>query len=126
MKAHGLGEDHPGEAQVGIVGGSGLAGAEDADGFTVTLLLDLGMTGEEPEREAEGVGGGLMTGEQNSEALVAHLLVAHAAVGFGGGGVWGLGVCDLGVWVSESSAARSMERRSPRSPGERRRSAMRA
>ena len=82
VEAHGFGEDHVGEAEVGIVGGSGLAVAEDANGFVVALLLDFGVFGKQPEGEGEGVGGGLVAGEQDGEALVADLLVGHAAVCF--------------------------------------------
>ncbi len=50
------------------------------------LLLDVRVAGEEPEGEGEGVGGGLVAGEKDGEALVADLGVGHAGFSAGGGG----------------------------------------
>ena len=83
IEAHGFGEDLGGEGEVGVVRGGWIAGgvgcvrAEDGAGFFVELLLGFGVGGEEIEGEGEGVGGGLVAGEEDGDALVVDLLVGH-------------------------------------------------
>ncbi len=88
VEAHGLGEDGVGVGEARVVVGGGRAGAEDGGSLQVEALLYVGMLGDEPEGEAEGVGGGFVASEHDGEALVMYLLVGHAAaVALGVGGV---------------------------------------
>jgi hypothetical protein len=79
IEAQGLCEVLPDEWEACVVRGGGGLGAEDCARFFVQALLPLGMKRGEPEREAEAVGGGLVAGEQEGEAFVAHLAIGHAA-----------------------------------------------
>src|SRR5580704_10785110 len=70
VEAEGLGEVLPGERETRVVRGGGGLGAEDCARFFMQALLPLRVERREPQRKAETVGGGLMAGEQESEALV--------------------------------------------------------
>ena len=79
IEAQGFCEVLPGERETRVVRCGGGLGGEDCARFFMQALLPLRVERGEPEREAEAIGGGLVAGEQEGEAFVAHLAIGHAA-----------------------------------------------
>ena len=88
VETHGFGEDLLGVAEGGVVGEGGETafggGAEDGVEFGVEFGFGFGVLAEEVPGPGEGVGYGLVAGEEDGEDFVADLLVGHAS----GFGVW--------------------------------------
>jgi len=79
IEAHRFGEDALEVFELAEVRGLGEAIAADGSYLVAHTLLDFGMPGHLPERKGEGVGGGLVAGEEDGEGFVADLAVRHGA-----------------------------------------------